>query len=54
MVLARWLVGAGVCVTYDNITMSGMTTPIFLKLDDQGRCPGHPPPGRTATSASPT
>jgi polygalacturonase len=33
-------------VTYDNITMSGTTTPIFLKLDDQGRCPGHPPLGR--------
>src|SRR5205085_4741027 len=33
-------------VTYDNITMSGTTTPIFLKLDDQGRCPNHPPLGR--------
>jgi polygalacturonase len=33
-------------VTYNNITMSGTTTPIFLKLDDQGRCPGHPPLGR--------
>jgi polygalacturonase len=33
-------------VTYDNITMSGAATPIFLKLDDQGRCPGHPPLGR--------
>jgi len=33
-------------VTYDNITMSGTTTPIFLKLDDQGRCPGNPPLGR--------
>jgi polygalacturonase len=33
-------------VTYDNITMSGTATPIFLKLDNQGRCPGHPPVGR--------
>jgi polygalacturonase len=33
-------------VTYNNITMSGTTTPIFLKLDNQGRCPGHPPLGR--------
>jgi polygalacturonase len=33
-------------VTYDNITISGAATPIFLKLDDQGRCPNHPPLGR--------
>jgi len=33
-------------VTYDNIIMSGTATPIFLKLDNQGRCPGHPPVGR--------
>jgi polygalacturonase len=33
-------------VSYDGITMSGTTTPIFLKLDNQGRCPGHPPLGR--------
>jgi polygalacturonase len=33
-------------VSYDNITMSGTTTPIFLKLDNQGRCPGSPPLGR--------
>jgi polygalacturonase len=33
-------------VTFDQITISGAAAPIHLKLDNQGRCPGHPPLGR--------
>ena len=33
-------------VTYDDIRMTNTTTPIFMKIDDQHRCPNSPPPGR--------
>jgi polygalacturonase len=32
-------------ITYDHITMSHAATPIYLKIGDRGRCPGHPGAG---------
>lgn len=32
-------------ITYDTITMKRAATPIYLKIGDRGRCPGHPGAG---------
>ena len=32
-------------ITYDTITMTRAATPIFIKIGDRGRCPGHPGAG---------
>jgi polygalacturonase len=32
-------------ISYDHITMTHAATPIFIKIGDRGRCPGHPGAG---------
>jgi polygalacturonase len=32
-------------LTYDNIHITNAADPIYMKVDDQARCPGAPPPG---------